>query len=146
MFKMDHLTNICICRLISLILHVMISSTRSLEWCYNGIDSVSKHQPHDCLLNRLFRRRSNKTSKPRVTGLCEGNSPETGEFPVQMASNAETFSIWWRHHGSLKWFISIWKKSSSTVVSTVFADDLAPLDVRASAGRMMTKFGYCIYT
>ena len=39
-----------------------------------------------------------QTSKPRVTGLCSGNSPVTGEFPVQMASNAEKCSIWWRHH------------------------------------------------
>ena len=39
-----------------------------------------------------------KTSKLRVTGLCVGNSPETGEFPAQMASNAENVSIWWRHH------------------------------------------------
>ena len=29
----------------------------------------------------LFRRRSKKTSKFRVTGLCEENSPVTGEFP-----------------------------------------------------------------
>ena len=27
------------------------------------------------------------------------NSPEAGEFPAQMASNAEDVSIWWRHHG-----------------------------------------------
>ena len=39
-----------------------------------------------------------KTSKLRVTGLCGENSPETGEFPAQMASNAENVSIWWRHH------------------------------------------------
>ena len=44
------------------------------------------------------RRRSKKTSKLRVTGLCEGNSPVTGEFPAQRASNAENVSIWWRHH------------------------------------------------
>ena len=44
------------------------------------------------------RRRSKKTSKVRVTGLCEGNSPVTGEFPAQKASNAENVSIWWRHH------------------------------------------------
>ena len=25
-------------------------------------------------------------------------SPGTGEFPAQMASNAENVSIWWRHH------------------------------------------------
>ena len=32
------------------------------------------------------------------TGLCAGNSPGTGEFPAQKASNAENVSIWWRHH------------------------------------------------
>ena len=69
-----------------------------LQWRHNEHDSVSNHQPHDCLLNRLFRRRSKKTSKPRVTGLCVGNSPGTGEFPAQMASNMENVSIWWRHH------------------------------------------------
>ena len=42
-----------------------------------------------------------KKSKLRVTGLCEGNSPVTGEFPAQRASNAEHVSIWWRHHGQL---------------------------------------------
>ena len=36
-------------------------------------------------------------SKLRVTGLCVGNSPVTGEFPAQMASNAENNSIWLRH-------------------------------------------------
>ena len=55
--------------------------TYSLQWRHNGNDSVSNHQPHDCLLNRLFRRRSKKTSKLRVTGLYARNSPGTGEFP-----------------------------------------------------------------
>ena len=54
----------------------------SLRWRHNGRDSVSNHQPHDCLLNRLFRRRSKKTSKFRATGLCAGNSPGTSEFPA----------------------------------------------------------------
>ena len=62
--------------------------------------SVPKHQPHDCLLNRLFIRRSKKTSKLLVTGIYAGNSPGTGEFPAQMASNTENVSIWWRHHVS----------------------------------------------
>ena len=39
-----------------------------------------------------------KTSKLRVTGLCVGISPESGEFPAQMARNAENVPIWWRHH------------------------------------------------
>ena len=71
----------------------------TLWWRHNGRDSVSNHQPHDCLLKRLFRRRSKKTSKLRVTGLCVENSPGTGEFPAQMANNADNISIWWRHHG-----------------------------------------------
>ena len=70
----------------------------SLQWRHNERDIVSNHQPHNCLLNRLFRRRSKKTSKLCVTGLCAGNSPMTGEFPAQRASNAENVSIWWRHH------------------------------------------------
>ena len=35
----------------------------SLQWRNNGHDGVSNHQLHDCLLSRLFRRRSKKTSK-----------------------------------------------------------------------------------
>ena len=34
----------------------------------------------------------------RITGLCAGNSPVTGEFPAQKASDAENVPIWWRHH------------------------------------------------
>ena len=71
----------------------------ALRWRHNECDGVSNHQPHDCLLNLLFRRRSKKTSKLRVTGLCAGCSPVTGEFPAQRASNAENVSIWWRHNG-----------------------------------------------
>ena len=36
--------------------------------------------------------------KLRVTGICEGNSPLTGELPAQRVSDAENSSIWWRHH------------------------------------------------
>ena len=49
-----------------------------LLWRHNGRDGVSNHQPHHGLLNRLFRRRSKKTSKLRVTGLSAGNSPVSG--------------------------------------------------------------------
>ena len=78
----------------------------ALLWRHNGHDCVPNHQPHHCLLNFLFGRRSKKTSKLRVTGLCVGNSPGTGEFPAQMASNAGNVSIWWRHHGARS--ILIW--------------------------------------
>ena len=58
----------------------------SLQWRHDGRDGALNHQPHDCLLHRLFRRRSKKTSKLRVTGLCAGihqwavNSPH--KWPV----------------------------------------------------------------
>ena len=45
-----------------------------------------------------------KSSKLLVTGLCAGSSPIAGEFPAQMASNAENVFIWWRHHGILMSF------------------------------------------
>ena len=80
-------------------LGTQISKT-ALLWRHNGHDCVPNHQPHHCLLNCLFGRRSKKTSKLRVTGLCVGNSPGNGEFPAQMASNAENVSIWWRRHGN----------------------------------------------
>ena len=71
-------------------LHIHVAPN-PLRWRHNWRDSVSNHQPHDCLIMRLFRRRSKKTSKVRVTGLCAVNSLETGEFPTQMASNAKVF-------------------------------------------------------
>ena len=52
-----------------------------LRWRHNTYDGVSNHQSHDCLRNRLIRSRSKKTWRLRVTGLCVGNSPVTGEFP-----------------------------------------------------------------
>ena len=80
----------------------------TLQWRLNGCDGISNHQPHDCLLNRQFMRWSKKPSKFRVTGLCARNSPVTGEFPAQRASNAENVAIRWRHHEilSLLWRFS----------------------------------------
>ena len=52
------------------------------HWCF-------KSTRLDCLLNRLFRHRSKKTSKLYVTGIEEGNSLVTGEFPAQRASNGQ---------------------------------------------------------
>ena len=79
-----------------------------LQWRHNEHNGISNHQPHDCLLNWLFRHRSKKISKLGVTGLCEGNSPETGEFPTQRASNSENVSIWWCHHDCTCSYPSTW--------------------------------------
>ena len=81
---------------------VVMVDIMALRWRHNDHAGVSNHQPHGCLLNRSFRRKSKKTSKLRVTGLCAGNSPGTGEFPAQMASYAENVSVWWRHNDILQ--------------------------------------------
>ena len=76
---------------------------RSLNWHHNERDGVSNHQPIDCLINRLFRCKSKKTSKLRTTSLCARNSPVSGHFPTQRTSNAKNVSIWWRFHGRDIW-------------------------------------------
>ena len=69
-----------------------------LQWRHNGSDGVSNNQPRDCSLKRSFGCRSKNAPKLPVTGLFQGNSPMTGEFLAQRASNVENVSIWWRHH------------------------------------------------
>ena len=82
----------------------------ALLWPHIEHDGISDHRRLDCLFNRLFRRKSQKTSKLRAIGLCEGNSPVTGEFRAQRASDGENVSIWWRHYEMscndlAKWYV-----------------------------------------
>ena len=64
----------------------------ALQRRHNEGGGVSNHQPHECLLGRLFRHTWKKTSKLRVTGLCVW-----GIHWWQRASNAGNVSVWWRH-------------------------------------------------
>ena len=64
----------------------------ALQWRHNEGDGVSNHLCLDCLANLLFRRRSKKTPKLCVTGLCDGSPSVTDGFPSQWASNAEDVS------------------------------------------------------
>ena len=68
-------------------------SHNSLHWRHNDLDGVSNHQLHGCLLNRLFRRRSKKTSKLCVTGLCVGNSPGPVNSPQKGPITRKMFSF-----------------------------------------------------
>ena len=68
-------------------------SPLGLRWRHIGRDGVSNQQSHDCLLKRIFRRRSKDKSKLCVIGLCAGNSQVTGEFPAQSASNAQKYFL-----------------------------------------------------
>ena len=65
------------------IMDTMASQITSLTLLYSTVNSSTDQK---------------KTSKLRVTGLNAGKSPGTGEFPAQIASNAENVYIWWRHH------------------------------------------------
>ena len=79
----------------------------TLQWHHNGSDSVSNHQPRECLLNCLVRCRSKKTSKLRVTGLCAGihrrpvNSPHKGPVTQKMFPFVDAimrqYTVMWNH-------------------------------------------------
>ena len=71
-----------------------------LQWRPNERDGVSNHQPHDCLLRRLFKRRSKKTLKPPCHWpLCEFNiSPEKRclwENDISLTCDAELSCFPW---------------------------------------------------
>ena len=75
--------------------------------CHKEYDVVPNQRRLDCLLNRLFRHRSKKISKLRVTGLCDGNSPVTAELPAKgpvtrkMFPFHDVFMNQWHLHVSL---------------------------------------------
>ena len=69
----------------------------SLQWHHNECNCISNYLCLDCLLNRLFRNRSKKTSKLKSHWPLCGEFTRTGEIPAQMPSNVENVSIWWRH-------------------------------------------------
>ena len=84
----------------NILLHFYLFDFRSLHWRHNDHDGVSNHQPHGCLLNRLFGRWSKKTSKLRVTGLCAGNSPGPVNSPHKGPVTRKMFPfddviMWW---------------------------------------------------
>ena len=89
----------------TLLREILLHTERTMWWFSSHHDDVimsamaSQITSLTIVYSTVYsRRRSKKTSTLRVTGLCEGNSSVTGEFPAQRASNAENVSIWWRQH------------------------------------------------
>ena len=101
-------------------LYNMAAYALPLQWRHNDRVDVSNHQPNS-LLKCLFRRRSKKTSKLCVIGLCAWNSLVTGGFPAQRASNAENVSIWWRHHDKMSYESYTHRSHSSSATPLRFA-------------------------
>ena len=121
----------------------------TLQCCHNGRDGVSNHQPHGCLLNRVFRHRSKKTSKLRVTGLCVGNSPVTGKFPAQLASEGgKCFhlmtSSWQGTRIVAPVMATRWHMSSSVSVNTMQAMSSLGAVLMFPCGILVNRFGYQI--
>ena len=63
-------------------------------------------------LSRLFGRRSKNTSKLRVTGLCEGNSPGTGESPHKWQVTRKMFPF-----DDVIMFLPEWKNATAPSAS-----------------------------
>ena len=105
------------------IMSIMASQITSLAIVYSTVYS---------------RRRSKKTSKLRVSGLCEGNSPMTDEFPTQRASNAENVSILM----TSSWYINSFSRRIFKWIQTV---KLGCCDIPLLSG---DKYGHiwCIIT
>ena len=115
----------------------------ALHWRHNDHDGVSNYQPHGCLLNRLFRRRSKKTSKIRVTGLCVGTSPgrvnslHKGPVTRKIFPFDDVIMVW----------ISFWIYPQADVDKAVaaareafkFGSEWRRMDASAR-GRLITKF------
>ena len=66
------------------------------------MSAMASHWRLHYLLNRLFRRKSKKTQSSAslafVRGLQRWLLDSPYGFPLQRATNAENFSIWWHHH------------------------------------------------
>ena len=112
--------------------HVVERFPATLQWHHNEHDGVSNHQLNVCLFNRLFKRISKKTSKLRVTCLCEGNSPTssltspwwgnlsmTDAFRSPSASEVELcgFLCWKHERSSCRWLLTSWYLCDGTLIS-----------------------------
>ena len=73
--------------------------TTASQWIHNGPYGVSNHQPQDCLLKRLIRRRSRKYQSSVSMAFVRGIHRW---IPQQRASDAENVSIWCGHHGVIE--------------------------------------------
>ena len=64
----------------------MASQITSITIVYSTVYRAQIKEKHQSYASLAF-----------VWGIHRGN----GEFPAQMASNAENVSIWWRHHENM---------------------------------------------
>ena len=81
----------------------IMNSCESLQWRHNERDGGSIHQPHEFFYSTVYSDADQRKHQSSASlAFVRGIHPGTGEFPEQMASNAENVSIRWHHHGSIQ--------------------------------------------
>ena len=71
-----------------------------LQWRHNGLDSISNHQHHDCLLKHLFRHRLKKTQSSTSLAFVRGihrrpvNSPHKGPVTRKIFPSDDVIMLW----------------------------------------------------
>ena len=118
-----------------------------LQWRHDERDSVSNHQRLDCLFNHLFRCRSKKTSKPRVTGLREGYLPVTSGCLSQRASKAENVYTRWRHHETpltkYPGDVLLYIRLEAVLLQTYLALCYYPMSIKSALVDIKPKYRNC---
>ena len=102
-------------------------------WCHPGTFIPVKYHYNDVIMSAVASQitsltivyptvysgadqRENQISA--LLALCAGNSPVTGEFPTQRASNAENASIWRRHHDSWSHYALNTRRDNNVVITS----------------------------
>ena len=77
--------------------HSPVISILPLQWRHNEHDGVSTHQPHDCLLNHLFKgfKKDSKTFIWQRKYMLLDNNPSIFHF---MRSKPISYNIHWDKH------------------------------------------------
>ena len=91
-----------------LIVIVEIPVIRYLNWNMPLFLEKIKCTMHSRLVKRLFRLTIKVTPKLHVTFVLWMESPVTGGFHLQRASNAKRVSLSWRNHGDSPSFRGFW--------------------------------------
>ena len=81
----------------------MANKITSLTIVYSTVCSGADQRKHQSSASMAF-----------VRGI---HRARTGEFPAQVASNAENASIWWRHHEKTSWIYSVVRKTKMIIAS-----------------------------
>ena len=74
----------------------------TLQWRHNEHDGVSNHQPHDCLLNRLFKAQIKENIKASRHWPLYGEFTGDRWIPRTNGQLRGNISFWLRHN-AWKW-------------------------------------------